>query len=64
MFVRGRYRASFNFLEHPRVVVALRGGAGPVRDVSFSTRRPEAVCAAIAAAALKGSGPGAQGGSG
>jgi len=50
MFVRGRYRASFNFLEHPRVVVALSGGAGPVRDVSFSTRRPEAVCEAIAAA--------------
>jgi hypothetical protein len=49
MFVGGRYRVSFNFLEHPRVVVALRGGAGPVRDVSFSTRRPEAVCEAIAA---------------
>jgi hypothetical protein len=50
MFVRGRYRASFNFLEHPRVVVALGGAAGPVRDLSFSTRQPEAVCAAIEAA--------------
>lgn len=41
MFVRKRYRASFNFLEHPRVVVELRKKVGPVRDISFSTRRPE-----------------------
>jgi hypothetical protein len=43
MLIRGRYRASFNFLEHPRVVVALKRKAGPVRDVSFSTSRPNEV---------------------
>lgn len=43
MVVRRRYRVSFNFLEHPRVVVALKNPAGPVCDVSFSTRRPDRV---------------------
>jgi hypothetical protein len=42
MFVDGRYRASFNFLEYPRVVIALRK-KGRVRDISFSTRRPDDV---------------------
>jgi hypothetical protein len=42
MFIRGRYRASFNFLEHPRVVIALRRPR-VVRDVSFSTRYPDDV---------------------
>jgi hypothetical protein len=41
MMVRGRYRVSFNFLEYPMAVIALRRRSGPVRDVSFSTRRPE-----------------------
>jgi hypothetical protein len=40
MFIRRRYRASLNFLEHPRVVIALRQSAGPVQDVSFSTCQP------------------------
>ena len=43
MFVRGRYRASFNFLEYPRVVVALKKKRGSVQDVSFSTRNPSDV---------------------
>jgi len=43
MSIRKRYRASFNFLEHPRVVIALKEKAGPVQDISFSTRRPEEV---------------------
>jgi hypothetical protein len=42
MFVDGRYRASFNFLEYPRVAVALRK-KGRIKDISFSTRRPEEV---------------------
>jgi hypothetical protein len=42
MMVGQRYRVSFNFLEHPRVVVALKNPAGPVCDVSFSTQRPDA----------------------
>lgn len=43
MFIRHRYRASFNFLEYPRVVIAFKRKAGPVRDISFSTRRPDDV---------------------
>jgi hypothetical protein len=43
MLIRRRYRASFNFLEHPRVVIALNRRAGPVRDISFSTRHPDQV---------------------
>ena len=40
MFIEKRYRASFNFLEYPRVVVAFKRKVGPVRDISFSTRQP------------------------
>jgi Ca2+/Na+ antiporter len=43
MSIRKRYRASFNFLEYPRVVIAFKKAVGPVRDISFSTRRPEVV---------------------
>lgn len=43
MSIRGRYRASLNFLEYPRVVIALRRKAGPVQDISFTTRRPDDV---------------------
>ncbi len=49
MMVRQRYRVSFNFLEHPRVVVALKNPAGPVRDVSFSTERPDRIVQLIQA---------------
>jgi len=41
MLVLGRYRASFNFLEYPRVVITLKEKKGPVLDISFSTREPE-----------------------
>ena len=40
MFIRKRYRASFKFLEHPRVVVRLKIKAGLVKDIPFSTRQP------------------------
>ena len=43
MFIRGRYRASFNFLEYPRVVIGFRQKVGPVVDLSFSTQRPEEI---------------------
>ncbi|MCP3959559.1 MAG: hypothetical protein GY719_17055 [bacterium] len=52
MLIRGRYRASFNFLEHPRVVIALKRKAGLVRDISFSTRRPDEVIHLLKSAAL------------
>ena len=40
MFVRGRYRASWNFLEYPRLAVTFKRKVGPVKDISFSTRQP------------------------
>ena len=43
MFIRKRYRALFNFLEYPRVVIAFKRKVGPVQDISFSTRRPDDV---------------------
>jgi len=43
MFIRKRYRASFNFLEYPRVVVTLKKKVGPVQDISFSTQRPDEI---------------------
>jgi hypothetical protein len=41
MFIRKRYRVSFNFLEYPRILIRLKRKVGPVEDVSFSTRRPD-----------------------
>lgn len=51
MTIRARYRASFNFLEYPRVVVAFKKKVGLVRDISFSTRRPDEVLRLIQEAA-------------
>jgi hypothetical protein len=45
-----RYRVMFNFLEYPRVVVALKERRGPVRDVAFSTRCPDQLLALISEA--------------
>ena len=50
MFIRKRYRASFNFLEYPRVVIAFKNKVGPVQDISFSTRQPEEVLRMVWAA--------------
>jgi hypothetical protein len=41
MTIRKRYRASLNFLEYPRVVIALKNKVGPVQDISFSTCHPD-----------------------
>mgnify|MGYP001146975263 CR=1 FL=1 len=43
MFVHGRYRASFNFLEHPRLVISFKDKVGPIVDLSFSTGRPDKI---------------------
>jgi hypothetical protein len=43
MMIRNRYRASFNFLEYPRVVIGLKNKVGPIQDISFSTRQPDRV---------------------
>jgi hypothetical protein len=45
--LHGRYRASFNFLEFPRVVVTLRDKAGLVQEISFTTRQPEKIVGLI-----------------
>ena len=47
MFIRKRYRVSFNFLEHPRVAIALKKKTGPVQDISFSTCHPEEIIGQI-----------------
>jgi hypothetical protein len=49
--IHGRYRAMFNFLEHPRIVIMLKNKKGPVRDVAFSTQRPDEVLRFIQEAA-------------
>jgi hypothetical protein len=41
MFIGKRYRASFNFLEYPRLVIGFKNKVGLVNDLSFSTRQPE-----------------------
>lgn len=41
--LRGKYRAMFNFLEYPRLVVTLKKKKGPVREIAFSTNRPEEI---------------------
>jgi len=43
MLHQKRYRASFNFLEHSRVVLGLKRKAGLVRDISFSTCQPDEI---------------------
>jgi len=53
MMIRKRYRASFDFLEYPRVVIAFKKKAGPVQDISFSTRQPEEVLRIIREAISK-----------
>jgi hypothetical protein len=55
--IRGRYRAMLNFLEHPRVVLALRKKRGLVRDVVFSTKRPEEVLRLVREASRRRAAP-------
>jgi len=43
MMVHKRYRASYNFLEHSRVVIELKSKVGLVRDISFSTCQPNEI---------------------
>jgi Ca2+/Na+ antiporter len=43
MWIKGKYRAFFNFLEYPRVVVTFKKKKGPVQEIAFSTRNSEQV---------------------
>jgi hypothetical protein len=49
--IHGRYRAMFNFLEYPRVVITLKRKMGLVRDIVFTTQRPDEVVEKIRAVA-------------
>jgi hypothetical protein len=40
-FFKGSYRAMFNFLEYPRVMLTFKQKRGPVREIAFSTKQPE-----------------------
>ncbi len=42
-FVRGEYRAFFNFLEHPRILITFHHKQGLVQGLVFTTRQPEQV---------------------
>ena len=42
-WVKGKYRAFFNFLDHPRVVIVFKKKKGPVQEVAFSTEQPKIV---------------------
>lgn len=42
-FVKGEYRAFFNFLEHPRILITFHQKQGLVQGVVFTTRQPEQV---------------------
>jgi ABC-type multidrug transport system fused ATPase/permease subunit len=53
MMVRGRYRVNFNFLEYPRLVVALKRKSGLVKDVSFSTQKPGEILGILPKATLE-----------
>jgi Ca2+/Na+ antiporter len=41
--IQGRYRAMFNFLEYPRVIISLKIRKGLVWDIAFSTEYPDVV---------------------
>ena len=41
--IGGRYRAMLNFLEYPRLVIVLKEKRGLVKDVAFSTGRPNEI---------------------
>jgi hypothetical protein len=43
MFVRGKYRSYFNFLEYPRVVIVFKKKNGPVAEIAFSTEHSKEV---------------------
>ena len=46
-FVQGKYRAYYNFLEFPRVVVSFKEKQGLIQALVFSTKQPDRVLAAL-----------------
>jgi Ca2+/Na+ antiporter len=47
MSVGKLYRASFNFLEYPRVLITFKKKIGPVSGISFSTRQAQVLIALL-----------------
>jgi hypothetical protein len=54
----GRYRAMFNVLEFPRIVLVLKHREGPVAEIAFSTRNPDEVLARLGRKSSPGPAPG------
>lgn len=46
-FVRGEYRAFYNFLEYPRVLIRFKEKQGLVQALVFTTRQPDQVLETI-----------------
>jgi len=46
-WIKGNYRAFFNFLDYPRLVITLERKKGPVREIAFSTNHPEHILECI-----------------
>lgn len=46
-FVKGIYRAYYNFLEYPRVVVSFKEKQGLVQELVFTSRHPDQVLTEI-----------------
>ena len=42
-FVDGKYRAFYNFLEYPRLLVTFKKKQGVVQELVFTTRKPEKI---------------------
>jgi hypothetical protein len=53
--LQGKYRAMFNFLEYPRLVVTLKKKKGPVREIAFSTKQPDEIIRILQEVVEKGS---------
>jgi hypothetical protein len=45
--IGGKYRAYFNFLEYPRVVISLKKKKGLVREIAFSTKQSNEIMSII-----------------
>ena len=50
IFIKKKYRASFNFLEYPRILISLKKKSGLVRYLSFTSTNPDMLMQQIQAA--------------
>ena len=52
-YVNKRYRAFYNFLEFPRVLITFHQKQGPVQELTFTTQAPEKIIQLIQAELMK-----------